>query len=104
MKALLFLEPRLLKSEKQLTDIQKKRRMCCICDCYHDTDSAFRPFGDIREEMEEGERTFLSVTAAPASSYLPSFLHENGDLENGFKSLTCKMYRMSRCAVANDHQ
>lgn len=61
-------------------------------------------WGGIKVGMEAGKGTSPSMTAAPASAHLSCFLHENGDLESGFKNLTCKTYPVSWCAVENDHQ
>jgi len=49
-------------------------RMCCICDSYHDTDSALRFFGAVKE-MKLGEPTSSHVV--PASTHLQSPLREN---------------------------
>lgn len=49
-------------------------RMCCICDSYHDTDSALRFFGAVKE-MKLGEPTSSHVV--PASTCLQFPLREN---------------------------
>jgi len=48
-------------------------RMCCICDSYHDTDSALRFFGAVKE-MKLGEPTSSHVV--PASTHLQFPLRE----------------------------
>lgn len=106
MKALLFLEPRLLESEKQLTEKKKKKKKgeeCAVFVIVIMTLTQHSVFSGVKEGMEAGKGTSPSAAAAPASAHLYSFLREK-DLGSGFKNLTCKMYPVSRCAVENDHR